>query len=130
MSLLDIFSVVLYFAAALLIIWRARKLAHDADMHTVSSSSVPAHTNVLALHIAEAVLYPHATAWCLLQVTIHDYSIRVERLPQDATADELVQFFGQYGEVMTASQQWQQPHAANVVSTRVTRLSWDTLVMW
>jgi hypothetical protein len=35
MSLLDCVSVVLYFAATLLIIWRARKLAHDADMHTV-----------------------------------------------------------------------------------------------
>eukprot|EP00878_Enallax_costatus_P010278 GHUV01010728.1.p1 GENE.GHUV01010728.1~~GHUV01010728.1.p1 ORF type:complete len:252 (+),score=72.50 GHUV01010728.1:345-1100(+) len=32
-------------------------------------------------------------------VTIHDYSIRVERLPRDATADELVDFFSQYGEV-------------------------------
>jgi hypothetical protein len=31
-------------------------------------------------------------------VTIHDYSIRVERLPQDASAEELVAFFGQYGE--------------------------------
>jgi hypothetical protein len=38
-----------------------------------------------------------------LQVTIHDYSIRVERLPQDATADELVDFFGQYGEVGSSS---------------------------
>jgi RNA recognition motif-containing protein len=38
-----------------------------------------------------------------LQVTIHDYSIRVERLPQDATADELVDFFGQYGEVRSSS---------------------------
>jgi hypothetical protein len=36
MSLLDCVSVVLYFAATLLIIWKARKLAHDADMHTVS----------------------------------------------------------------------------------------------
>jgi hypothetical protein len=36
-----------------------------------------------------------------LQVTIHDYSIRVQQLPQDATADELVDFFGQYGEVGT-----------------------------
>ena len=32
-------------------------------------------------------------------VTIHDYSIRVTRLPQDASADELVEFFSQYGEV-------------------------------
>lgn len=32
-------------------------------------------------------------------VTIHDYSIRVERLPDDATADELAEFFTQYGEV-------------------------------
>ncbi|WIA18083.1 hypothetical protein OEZ85_009564 [Tetradesmus obliquus] len=67
MSLLDCFSVALYFAVTLLIIWKARKLAYDADMHTV---------------------------------TIHDYSIHVERLPQDATADELVDFFGQYGEVV------------------------------
>jgi RNA recognition motif-containing protein len=40
-----------------------------------------------------------------MQVTIHDYSIHVERLPQDATADELVDFFGQYGEVR-AAQYW------------------------
>lgn len=32
-------------------------------------------------------------------VTIHDYSIRVERLPRNATTDELVEFFSQYGEV-------------------------------
>jgi predicted membrane protein len=36
MSLLDCFSVVLYFAVTLLIIWKARKLARDADIHTVS----------------------------------------------------------------------------------------------
>ncbi|KAI8470399.1 MAG: hypothetical protein J3K34DRAFT_510286 [Monoraphidium minutum] len=33
-------------------------------------------------------------------VTIHDYSIRVERLPGDAGADELAELFGQYGEVV------------------------------
>lgn len=32
-------------------------------------------------------------------VTIHDYSIQVQRLPQDASAEELVEFFSQYGEV-------------------------------
>jgi hypothetical protein len=33
-------------------------------------------------------------------ITIHDYSIRVTRLPQDASAEELVEFFSQYGEVV------------------------------
>jgi hypothetical protein len=32
-------------------------------------------------------------------VTIHDYSVYVHRLPQDATSNELVDFFGQWGEV-------------------------------
>lgn len=68
MSVLDFVGVVVYFAVTFGLVWVARKLAHNADMHTV---------------------------------TIHDYSIRVERLPQDATADELVDFFSQYGEVNT-----------------------------
>jgi hypothetical protein len=32
-------------------------------------------------------------------VTVHDYSIRIEELPSDATAQELLGFFEQYGEV-------------------------------
>jgi hypothetical protein len=47
----------------------------------------------------DVLLIVACNALFLLQVTLHDYSIRVERLPQDATADELVDFFGQYGEV-------------------------------
>lgn len=38
-------------------------------------------------------------------VTIHDYSIRVHHLPEDTTAEELVDFFGQYGEVRSIRQQ-------------------------
>lgn len=32
-------------------------------------------------------------------VTIHDYSVYVRKLPQEATSNELVDFFGQWGEV-------------------------------
>jgi hypothetical protein len=32
-------------------------------------------------------------------VTIHDYSVHVRKLPQDTTSAELVDFFGQWGEV-------------------------------
>ena len=32
-------------------------------------------------------------------VTVHDYSVRVEHLPPDATAQELLAFFEQYGDV-------------------------------
>lgn len=34
-------------------------------------------------------------------VTIHDYSVYVRQLPQDATSNELVDFFSQWGEVRT-----------------------------
>lgn len=34
-------------------------------------------------------------------VTIHDYSVYVRKLPQDATSNELVDFFSQWGEVRT-----------------------------
>ncbi len=32
-------------------------------------------------------------------VTIHDYSVRVEHLPEDTTEEELETFFERYGEV-------------------------------
>jgi hypothetical protein len=54
MSLLDCFSVVLYFAVTLLIIWKARKLAYDADMHTVSMAvAVPL---LVHLHTCQFVI--------------------------------------------------------------------------
>lgn len=40
-------------------------------------------------------------------VTIHDYSVYVHKLPQDATSNELVDFFGQWGEVRHTQQQQQ-----------------------
>eukprot|EP00879_Flechtneria_rotunda_P029346 GHRR01031723.1.p1 GENE.GHRR01031723.1~~GHRR01031723.1.p1 ORF type:complete len:101 (-),score=27.02 GHRR01031723.1:487-789(-) len=66
MSLLDFCGVMVYFAVTLGLILVSRRLAHEADLRTV---------------------------------TIHDYSIWVERLPSDAQAEELVEFFSQYGEV-------------------------------
>ncbi len=66
MSILDAVASLAYVATCIVLAWRARRFAHDADVHTV---------------------------------TLHDYSVRVQRLPPDTCADELTEFFGQYGEV-------------------------------
>lgn len=48
-------------------------------------------------------------------VTIHDYSVYVQKLPPDATSSELVDFFSQWGEVRGAKagrncRAWQPQH--------------------
>ena len=67
--------------------WQCR-----APCHTHAHAHTHTHTRTHAAN----TLHTQADS---STVTIHDYSIRVQRLPQDAAAEELVEFFGQYGEV-------------------------------
>jgi hypothetical protein len=75
MSVLDLCGCLMYFCITMWLIVVARKLAHDADVQTI---------------------------------TIHDYSLRVQRLPQDVSAEDLQEFFSQYGEVSSTMRDLQR----------------------